>query len=75
MQQWEYLVLSESLQEGVGDKTWWEWTDTGKTITEQPLKSRLDEVGKQGWELVSVSNSDRDGFTTFVGYYFKRAVE
>jgi hypothetical protein len=74
MQQWEYMILSETLQEGV-DKTWWEWTDTGKTIAEQPLKNRLDESGKQGWELVSVSNSQRDGYTTFVAYYFKRPLD
>jgi hypothetical protein len=36
--------------------------------SEVPLESKLNERGKDGWELVSVSHDDQYGYV----YYFKR---
>jgi len=72
MKKWEYLVLSESLQE---NGKWWEWTDTNKTLKEQSLQSRLAELGHDGWKLVSVTTNQENGTTNLYVYYFRRPLE
>ena len=38
----------------------------------QKLGSQILKMGRDGWELVSVENFDKDGTTTETAYYFKR---
>ncbi|HTS50463.1 MAG TPA: DUF4177 domain-containing protein [Bryobacteraceae bacterium] len=53
---WEYLVREFSVE------------DSGKILL---LEEFLNEVGKDGWELVSVATTPTSNFTHLV--YFKRA--
>ncbi|HKY55735.1 MAG TPA: DUF4177 domain-containing protein [Anaerolineales bacterium] len=68
MQKWEYkrVILDyHNLEE-------WMWSDTGKSIEQEPQEERLNELGRYGWELVSMSSFVSDGQTTGYAFYFKR---
>ena len=72
MQNWEYerLILSN---DSASDE--WKWYDdiVGR---EKTPRERLDEMGGDGWELVSVlSVTGLSGQTTQYEYYFKRPIE
>jgi hypothetical protein len=68
MQKWEYIhfVRASSSSEE------WFWTDGDKSAGQQ---ARLNKMGLEGWELVSVVARDV-GYTEFeLHFYFKRSVE
>jgi uncharacterized protein DUF4177 len=71
MQKWEYTTLSNT----VLDKLKWKWDDNGKTTKEQSVNSRLDEMGRQGWELVNISTYQSNGYTSMYYFYFKRPIK
>jgi uncharacterized protein DUF4177 len=70
MQKWEYLMLAERLGGGK-----FKWDDTGKASSDQSVQSRLDEMGRQGWELVHVCSYMSMGSTHSYEFYFKRPLE
>ena len=64
MQKWEYKILK--LNRKMGE---WLWVDTQ---TEESREDRLNILGKDGWELVSVSTFLMKGSTYAAYYFFKR---
>jgi hypothetical protein len=58
--EWEYEILSD-LRVG------------NKYDAEEPAKSRLNDLGAQGWELVAAFPTSYLGTTVTVVYVFKRA--
>ena len=46
----------------------------GKTVKEAELKERLNQLGKDGWELVTKIDSHKDGSTDSVFLLFKREI-
>ena len=67
MQKWEYkrVILDHDLMD-------WTWSDTGKTMEQQSQEQRLNEMGSEGWELVSMSSFVANGETAGYAFYFKR---
>jgi hypothetical protein len=82
-QRWEYksIVLFRSAFTNADFEDWYE--RSGQTVKQLPppvsTSAKANELGEQGWELVSVtpvsnhSCSDCAGFTSQVVYWFKRA--
>ncbi len=69
MQRWEYIELCLLLT----DKGDWIWEDTK---TSQGVSSRLTQMGRDGWELVSAypqTSAPRGvSYTKYIYYIFKR---
>ena len=84
MPQWEYLCLRrEMVYETTGllsGRLLWRWDDENKNDknTLLSVQNRLNQLGEQGWELVSmIPVSDQDGAsiagrTSSVRFIFKR---
>jgi hypothetical protein len=58
--QWEHLALTHDLRGGQ---------------TNAEVARKIIELGKDGWELVSVANFTEGGTTNKTAYYFKRRIE
>jgi hypothetical protein len=76
MQQWEYLRLINERNE---DDNLFYWQDLPQQSTRQlPPEERLNNLGREGWELASVipsstwSGERMAGYTTRTTYWLKR---
>jgi hypothetical protein len=68
MQKWEYTTL----QLAMNDKENLVWLDDqtdGRNVA-----TRLNELGAEGWELVSVDTNSLSGVTIRTVFYLKRLV-
>ncbi len=54
---WQALALVQSLSGG---------------LSNAELAAKINQLGRDGWELVSVENFVESGTTSKTGYYFKR---
>jgi hypothetical protein len=71
MQQWEYQVVRLSWN-AVRNK--WVWKDTDKSESEQSQEVCLNQMGRENWELTSVTSRETDGSTSLLTFYFKRPI-
>ncbi len=72
MQKWEYVTISYDWDEEAGK---FYWQDTGEYVDDiESTKKRLDALGQDGWELVSVVSLPRLGEAEVIAYYLKRPV-
>lgn len=55
--QWEHLALQQ---------------DASRVIGDADLSQRIRGLGREGWELVGVTNCAKDGTTTQSIFFFKR---
>lgn len=69
MQNWEYMVLQLAMNEKE-NLVWLDAPEDGRSMAD-----RLNELGTQGWELVSVDTNSLSGVTIRTIYYLKRPVE
>lgn len=67
MQKWEYLVLLHTWDVELQEYYW--GTDPKDNMA---IQDRLDELGKEGWELVAVRTL---GMSASAFYHFKRPLE
>lgn len=58
VQKWEHLAMTVNTGRGPGD------ADTSR---------RIQQLGGEGWELVNVESLTKEGTTTQLIYFFKRA--
>jgi hypothetical protein len=71
MEIWEYKVLDQDVS---GSD--WKWRDTLNDSNQQSIQERLIELGKQGWELITVTaHVTNGGYTTQYQFYLKRPIE
>ena len=54
---WQHLALTHDAKQGT---------------TDQPLGRQINQLGRDGWELVDVETVTQDGTTTKTVYFFKR---
>jgi hypothetical protein len=69
MQKWEYKTLQLAMNEKE-NLIWFDAEDDQRSV-----KDRLNELGEEGWELVSVDTRSLSGVTIGTVYYLKRPVE
>ena len=69
MQHWEYWVLQLVMNEKE-NLVWLDAPEDGRSIAD-----RLNDLGTQGWELVSADTNSLSGVTIRTIYYLKRPVE
>lgn len=69
MQKWEYMTLSLLPDE----KQVPQWTDAPED--NRSASERLNELGEEGWELVSVAQHVEGGDKRRTVYWLKRPVE
>ena len=70
MQIWEYLVQVHTC-DGKTKEAFW----LGEEHDTRSVPERLEEFGREGWELVNVTSINKVGFTQAMSYYFKRPRE
>ena len=69
MQKWEYKHVNYEWRIAIRG---WKWEDGGT----QSQESRLTELGREGWELVStVYHGNESGEISRLHFYFKRPLE
>ena len=66
MQKWEYM----NLQLAMNDKENLVWLDAHEDV--RNVSARLNELGAEGWELVSVDTNSLSGVTIRTVFYLKR---
>lgn len=66
MQKWEYTTL----QLAMNDKENLVWLDDQQD--DRTVSTRLNELGSEGWELVSVDTNSLSGVTIRTVFYLKR---
>lgn len=75
MQKWEYIELMLQLN----SNNVWVWGNTEVSAKEVSTEQRLNEMGREGWELVSsYTQSSLAGTasqTKYFYYIFKRPIE
>ncbi len=74
MQKWEYVFAEAELSWG----TWCVRYENGQEIANWKKmypSVYANEVGKRGWELVSVAFHDSDGGSHYYRLFFRRPVE
>ena len=72
MQKWEYVTISYDWDADAGK---FYWQDTGEFVDDiEGTKKRLDALGQDGWELVSVVSLPSLGEAEVIAYYLKRPV-
>jgi hypothetical protein len=72
VQKWEYRRLCYGWDDGRQDLV---WTDTKElAINGDSVDQRLNELGLQGWELISVEKIS-DLSHVVVSFYLKRPIE
>ena len=73
MQKWEYLQVAAA-HDASRNREPYVWAENGTTIgtrdnywilDNQPLIGYLNQLGEQGWEMVSVSGNDERGVIFF----------
>ena len=80
MTAWEYKTVTRKMN--TKEEKWY-WTDTNQHSVLEMVDARLNELGSQGWELVSVvakstlTGAVKDwgmvnGYTSMIDYVFKR---
>ncbi|HEX5838259.1 MAG TPA: hypothetical protein VFY26_10555 [Anaerolineales bacterium] len=69
MQNWEYMVLQLVMNEKE-NLVWLDAPEDSRSIAD-----RLNALGTQGWELVSVDTNSLSGVTIRTIYYLKRPGE
>jgi hypothetical protein len=69
MQKWEYRTLQLAMNEKE-NLIWFDAQEDTRTVSE-----RLNELGEEGWELVSVDTRNLSGVTIGTVYYLKRLKE
>lgn len=69
MQNWEYMVL-QLVMNDKENLVWLDAPEDGRSIAD-----RLNDLGTQGWELVSADTNSLSGVTIRTIYYLKRPVE
>ena len=57
-QGWQHLALENDLADPANN---------------QELSRRINQLGREGWELVDVENITKDGTTSKTVYFFKRS--
>jgi hypothetical protein len=79
MQKWEFLRLINERNE---DDTLFYWQDLPEVSTKElPPQERMNRLGQEGWELITVfpsstwSGERMAGYTTRTTYWLKRAVQ
>jgi hypothetical protein len=72
MQKWEYRRLSYGWDENRQDLV---WADTKeKAVNGDTVDQRLNELGREGWELITVEKIS-DVSHVVVSFYLKRLIE
>lgn len=69
MQKWEYMTLHLVMNEKE-NLIWFDAQEDDRNID-----ARLNELGEEGWELVSVDTRSLSGVTIGTVFYLKRPVE
>jgi hypothetical protein len=70
MQKWKYLTLVH-VADMKNNKAYW----FGNEEDTRSAQEILEQLGEEGWELVSVTSVSMRGNTQGLNYYFKRPVE
>ena len=71
MQRWEHKFIEVYNEPKLGVQRWM-WEEDGKQLPGSPnMIAKANELGDQGWELVSVSSA---GVPIHTQYWFKRLV-
>jgi hypothetical protein len=66
MQKWEYIQMTLGLTDPHNGS--WVWTDTSTSIG---VSTRLNQMGREGWELVSVhTQTNSEGSAAYTKYFF-----
>jgi len=71
MQKWEYITISQGIHKTTGA---WYWIGSDNDSDVRSELERLNELGKEGWELVNVVTSTISGRIE-IDFYFKRPME
>ena len=72
MHNWQYRVLTYRWDEERQDLVWTDRNDM--VVNEETVDKRLNELGREGWELVSIEKiSDLSHIA--VAFYLKRPLE
>ena len=69
MQKWEYRTLSLVMNEKE-NLVWYDAQEDLSTVSE-----KLNALGQEGWELVSVDTNTLSGVTIKTIYYLKRLLQ
>ena len=69
MQRWEYMTLQLVMNEKE-NLVWFDSQEDNRNVS-----ARLNELGAEGWELLSVDTNSLSGVTIRTIYYFKRLLE
>ena len=69
MQKWEYRTLQLAMNEKE-NLIWYDAEEDDRNVI-----ARLNELGEEGWELVSVDTRSLSGVTIGTVYYLKRLKE
>ena len=66
---------------GAGARTGTNWEhlamarDAGQPLSDPEFAKKINGLGKDGWERVTVANPQKEGTTVTTVYYFKRPLE
>ena len=82
MQKWEYKTLNLGWDDENRFFYWFDQEETlfgkinaGERTDDIGLENRLKELGKEGWELVSVLSLTHLGTLSTIKHYLKRPIE
>jgi len=73
MKKWKYKIHSQLSLVRLIDKDWSEY----KTPFKNEIDKALNKLGKEGWELINIHNTNPQDYSSerFTNYYFKKEIK